>query len=284
MRTGLRGRLAAGILSAMLAVMPPVAQGLHPDDDTASIQLCIACAQAYTRLDWDAGRETASLVPLDGVAISMAGMRFVFLAADDGARLGIDVERMGALIGAVHADIPEAYRRKRVETVIVIVSSAPYCLRYEEWTSEMRRGLTGDLGAYFTAEHAEGDSGGCCASFPNTKERERVIWLPVGLALACDGTMAEHANCAYSYHISCTEAMNLTLRLTHELVHALAISRTLPSLADYGFTPNANWELQWIASGKTLPALSTAEAFAYDRSRAIMRGEWPQMVIGEMTE
>lgn len=259
-----------------------VLKGLHPEDETGEVGLCLGCAQPYAEYGWDIARDTVSLTPLDRVGINMLDMQFAFFAADEHVSLGIDLERMASLIGTIYNEIPEAYRRKQIDTVIIIVSSDPYCLRYDAWTNKMRQGLVDDLSSYFTAEASLEDNSGCCASFPNTKERERVIWLPVGLALSASGEKVEHANCAYSYHVRCTEELNLTMRLIHELIHALAISRTLPSLEEYGFVPNLTWELQWMARGNEPARLVTAEAFAYDLSRKIMRTYWPGMVIGAM--
>lgn len=263
---------------------PERTEGLLEDDLGMQTPLCLVCAQAYTvlRQDGEAAKKR-QLYSLDSIAFEAIGVTFKLYAAEPDIRLGVDIDGLTALLEIAASEIPSEYRRKLVRTIVIVVSDKPYCLRYDHWTKDMRMSLSPDLSSYFTDIKTLEDVGGCCLSFPNTWERERVIWLPMGAALENDGEMEKFANCAYSYHLYCTATMNLNVRLLHEIIHALSISRTMPSLEAYGFKANHNWELQQIAQGKSGKGLLTAEAFAYDLSKRIVQ-EYPLTPIFDRLE
>lgn len=257
-------------------------QGLHPDDEPLNMLLCLSCAQTFTALDWNLHKKEGHYIPASMAQFEALGITFTFYAADDRHNVGVDIGRLIPLVEEIYAAIPPEYRRNHVESVKIIVSSEDYCLGYDYWSWEMRNGLVSDYSCYFTSESVLEDIGGCCGSFPDTQERERVIWLPTGKMLSGLQGLGEHTNCAYSYHIYSTEEMNTQVKFIHELVHALSISRTMPSLSDYGFKANTNWELQWLATGKELPVLSAAEALAYDLSRTLVQELRPSALFSEL--
>lgn len=254
-------------------------QTLYPSDLLSHSVFCLRCSQPYTTMSWDLGYDTGNYELLDHLHFNALGIDFTFYAADMNSTFAIDVNRTIAVLEALDAEIPDQYRRKHVESVVIILSSEMYCLDYEHWTPQQRRMLVPELGSYFTSEKSQQNVLGCCTSFPSTREKERVIWMTAGKSLRNPDTPREQVNCAYSYHLYCTEEMALMAMFIHEMTHALTLTVTMPSLEEYGFVSNQNWELQQLATGREDVQLYSVEALAYDITTQIMKKYQPQALF-----
>lgn len=240
---------------------------------------CLRCSQPYSTLAWDMGYETGRFEPLNNLQFNAIGIDFIFCAADGNSLFMIDVDRVINMLEILDAEIPAQYRRRQVESVVIILSSEMYCLDYEVWTTEQRQELVPDLSSYFTSEKSQQNVLGCCTSFPSTRERQRVIWMTAGKSLKSGSAPREQANCAYSYHLYCSEEIALMAMFIHEMTHALTLTVTMPSLDEYGFSPNYNWELQQLAANREPAELFSVEALAYDTTTRILKKYQPQALF-----
>lgn len=268
--------LATALLFVFFATFGMVTSASAESVDSLFSQsvFCLRCAQPYTSLSWNLSHETGGYSPvgdLDNMLhFTALGIQFIFCAADGKNNFAIDVPRAIALIEAIDAEIPDEYKRQHVKNIVILLSSEDYCLHYDYWSAEQRSGLIPDLGSYFTSEKTQQNVVGCCYSFPHTMELERVVWLATGKNIAYTQAPREQVNCAYSYHLYCSDEAILMAKFIHEVTHALTFTTTMPSLEDYGFVSNHNWERLQTANGRTPEDLFSTEALAYDTTLKVM--------------
>lgn len=260
------GIIRCGVIILLLLAMMPVSAGLAAQPVAL---FCLQCGQPYTMLAEDEASEGVYW-QLENLRLTVLGIDFTFVATDDQVVFSMDMAQVVSIIEALDTIIPETYRRQRVDSVTILLSSEQFTRHYDDWTPEQQQALTEPYAAYFTSERRAQNVAGACTSFPGNDERERVIWLPLGKSIGRETAPSEHTQCAYSYHLYGAEGTILTAALIHELVHALTLTVTMPSLEDYGFAHNVSWEwLQEVTYGE-VPELRSVEALAYEMTLKVL--------------